>query len=388
MYNFDKLPDRTKTNSLKWMYDDVIPLWVADMDFDTFPGIKEALKRRIDLGAYGYTNTPLKYFEAFRDFWLKRHNVDYKTEWMLFSTGVVPAISSIIRKITSPHDRILVMTPTYNIFFNSIKNNYRTVAQSNLYFDGTEYKIDWKDFEARIKNDVSMLILCNPQNPVGKIWTRGELERIGKICKENDVIVLSDEIHADIVSPGFEYVPFASINDECKDISITCISASKCFNLAGLQGACIVIPNKELRDKVNRGLNTDEVAEGNAFVYDAFIEALTNGEAWLDEVNKYIHNNKIYLRAFLNENLKELKYHFAPATYLAWVDISSVCNDSRLLCNYLRDNALVYFSDGEEYGSDFKEFIRINLATSREVLEEGLNRLVKGINKFKEENNK
>lgn len=386
MYNFDKTADRTKTSSLKWMYDDVIPLWVADMDFDTMPSIKDVLKRRIDLGAYGYTNTPDEYFIAFKDFWYRRHHVEFKTEWMLFSTGVVPAISSIVRKITSPHDRILVMTPTYNIFFNSIKNNQRTVAQTNLYYDGTDYKLDWKDFEARIKNDVSMLILCNPQNPVGKIWTRGELERIGKICKENDVIVLSDEIHADIVSPGYEYIPFASVNDECRDISITCISASKCFNLAGLQGACVVVPNYELRQRVNRGLNTDEVAEGNAFVYDAFIEALNNGDNWLNEVNRYIYNNKLYLRGFLNEYLSELKYEFSNATYLAWVNISKICDDSKKLSLYLRDNALVYVSDGEEYGSDFKDYIRINLATSKEILIEGLNRLLKGINKFKEEN--
>ena len=239
MYNFDIIADRKNVSSLKWENKDVIPMWVADMDFDTMPEVKEAIINRVNLGAFGYTNTPKYYFEAFRDFWIRNHHMDFKVEWMIFSTGVVPAISSIVRKLTNVSDRILVMTPTYNIFFNSILNNNRSVAESVLEYDGMEYKINWKDLEARIKNDVKMLILCNPQNPVGKIWTKGELERLGRICKENNVIVLSDEIHCDIVTPGKEYTPFASVNDDCKDISITLISASKCFNLAGLQGACV-----------------------------------------------------------------------------------------------------------------------------------------------------
>jgi cystathionine beta-lyase len=388
MYNFDKTANRLETSSLKWMYPDVLPMWVADMDFDTLDIVKDAIKKRVDLGALGYTNTPDYYFDAFRDFWIKRHHVDFKKEWMIFSTGVVPAISSIVRRVTKINDRVLVLTPTYNIFFNSIINNHREVSQSDLIYDGKEYKIDWKDFEARIKNGVRMLILCNPQNPVGKIWSRGEIERIGKICYENNVVVLSDEIHCDIVTPGMEYIPFASVNDINKQISITCISASKCFNLAGLQGACVVIPNEKIRKLVNRGLNTDEVAEGNAFVYDAFSVALNKGEAWLDEMNKYVYNNKKILRNFLNENLKDLDYHFGDATYLAWVDCKRITDDTKFLCEYLKDKAKVYFSYGEEYGVNFKTFIRINLATSKENVIEGLNRLLKGINLYKEEYNK
>ncbi|MBQ7642122.1 MAG: pyridoxal phosphate-dependent aminotransferase [Acholeplasmatales bacterium] len=385
MYNFDKIADRLNTSSLKWMYKDVLPMWVADMDFDTMPEVKEAIKKRVDLGAFGYTNTPNYFYEAFRDFWKRNHHVDFKTEWMIFSTGVVPAISSIVRKLTKVGDRIMVMTPTYNIFFNSILNNNRDVAQTDLEYDGKEYKINWKDFEARIKNNVKMLILCNPQNPVGKIWSKGELLRIGKICRENNVIVLSDEIHCDIVTPGMEYIPFSSVSEECMNISITCLSASKCFNLAGLQGACVVIPNEKIRKLVNRGLNTDEVAEGNAFVYDAFTVALNKGDLWLKEMNQYVYNNKKYLKSFLNENLKELDYHFGDATYLAWVDVSKICDDGNMLCEYLKAKSKVYFSYGEEYGKSFKGFIRINLATSLDNVKEGLNRLLIGINKFKEE---
>jgi cystathionine beta-lyase len=381
MYNFDKCADRKNTSSLKWMYDDVLPMWVADMDFDTLPEVKDAIKKRCDLGALGYTNTPLEYFISFKNFWLRHHHVDIDTNSMIFSTGVVPAISSIVRKITNVGDKILVITPTYNIFFNSIINNQRIPIETDLYLDNNEYKLDFNDFDNKIK-EAKMLILCNPQNPVGKIWTKEELKKISKICKDNNVIILSDEIHSDIVNPGKEYNSLLLIDDN-KDNNIICISASKCFNLAGLQGACVVVENEDLRKKVNRGLNTDEVAEGNVFVYDSFISALNNGDKWLEEMNQYIYNNKLYLKEFLDNNIKEFKYNIADSLYLAWVDVSDLCIDGLFLCNYLKDKAKVYFSYGEEYGKSFKGFIRINLATSKDNLKEGLNRLLNGVNQYK-----
>lgn len=384
MYNFDKCANRLNVSSLKWMYKDVLPMWVADMDFDTLRDVKDAINRRVELGALGYTKTPKEYFIAFRDFWKRHHHVDINIDSMIFSTGVVPAISSIVRKLTNVGDKIMVITPTYNIFFNSILNNKREPIETDLYFDGKEYKLNFTDFENKIKSGVKMLILCNPQNPVGKIWNIDELGRIAKICKENNVIVLSDEIHSDIVNPGREYNSSLLI-DDFNDNLVVCISASKCFNLAGLQGACVVVPNEGLRKLVDRGLNTDEVAEGNAFVYDAFISALNNGDTWIKEMNEYVYNNKKYLKEFLSNNIKELKYEIADALYLAWVDVSSVCEDGLFLCNYLKDNANVYFSYGEEYGKSFKGFIRINLATSLENVKEGLNRLLIGINKYKKE---
>jgi cystathionine beta-lyase len=387
MYNFDKCADRKDVSSLKWMYDDVLPMWVADMDFDTLPEVKDAIKKRCDLGALGYTNTPLEYFISFKNFWLRHHHVDIDTNSMIFSTGVVPAISSIVRKITNVGDKILVITPTYNIFFNSIINNQRIPIETDLYLDNNEYKLDFNDFENKIKSGIKMLILCNPQNPVGKIWSIDELKKISKICKDNNVIILSDEIHSDIVNPGKEYNSLLLIDDN-KDNNVICISASKCFNLAGLQGACVIVEDEDLRKKVNRGLNTDEVAEGNVFVYDAFIAALNNGDTWLNEMNQYVYNNKLYLKEFLDKNIKEFKYNIADSLYLAWVDVSDLCEDGLFLCNYLKDNAKVYFSYGEEYGKNFKGFIRINLATSFNNVKEGLNRLLIGVNKYKKEFNK
>ena len=382
MYNFDKIAKRENVSSLKWMYDDVILMWVADMDFDTLDVVKEAINKRVELGALGYTNTPKEYFVAFKNFFKRHHNIDIDIDNMIFSTGVVPAISSMVRSLTNVGDKIMVMTPTYNIFFNSILNNKRIPVETNLYYDGKEYKIDFNDFENKIK-DSKMLILCNPQNPVGRIWTKDELEKIGDICNKYNVIVLSDEIHCDIVTPGMKYVPFISVNDICKNISVTCVSASKCFNLAGLQGALVIINNKELYKKANRGLNTDEVAEGNVFVYDAFIAALNNGDEWLEKMNKYVYENKLYLKDFLEKNIPSMKYHFGDATYLAWVDVSQITDDGYKFCEYLKDNFKVYFSYGEEYGKSFKGFIRINLATSRKNVIEGLNRLLKGVKDFK-----
>ena len=387
MYNFDKYIDRKNTSSLKWMYDDVLPMWVADMDFDTLQDVKDVIKKRVELGAFGYTNCKDDYFIAFKDFWLRHHHVDIDISSMIFSTGVVPAISSIVRKLTSVGDKILVLTPTYNIFFNSIINNNRIPLECDLYLDNKEYKLNYNDFEDKIKLGAKMLILCNPQNPVGKIWSIDELNYIFKICEDNNVIILSDEIHSDIVNPGKEYNSSLLI-DYNKNNLIVCISASKCFNLAGLQGACVIVENEELRKKVNRGLNTDEVAEGNVFVYDAFISALNNGDTWLNEMNQYVYNNKLYLKEFLDNNIKEFKYNIADSLYLAWVDVSDLCSDGLFLCNYLKDNAKVYFSYGEEYGKNFKGFIRINLATSLDNVKEGLNRLLIGVNKYKKEFNK
>ena len=381
MYNFDEISDRCNVNSLKWENDDVIPMWVADMDFDTLPDIKDAIRKRLDIGALGYTNTPKEYYLAFHDFWLRNHDIDLDISNMIFSTGVVPAISSIVRKLNNKGDKITILTPTYNIFFNSIINNGLIPLESKLEFINREYRINYIDLENKLKES-KMLILCNPLNPVGKIWDKDELIKIGNLCLKYNVIILSDEIHCDIITPGLKYIPLLSLKG-FNDITITCISASKCFNLAGLQGALVVVPNLDLKKKVERGLNTDEVAEGNVFVYDAFISALNNGDLWLKEMNEYVYENKLYLKEFINKNLPELDYHYGDATYLAWVDVSKITDDGFELCEYLKNKHKVYFSYGEEYGHDFKAFIRINLATSKKILIEGLNRLLKGIKEYK-----
>ncbi len=230
---------------------------------------------------------------------------------------------------------------------------------------------------------VSLMILCNPENPVGKLWSHEELEKIGYLANKYNVLVLSDEIHCDIVSPNKEYIPFASINDTNRYNSITCISASKCFSLAGLQGACVVVPNKNLRHKVWRQINTDEVGECNSFVCETFIECLTKGEEWIKEMNEYVYNNKMYAKEFFKNNLSKALYIDSDSLYLIWVDVSAYSADSDKLSKFLLENYKVHISSGASYGEGSKSFIRINLATSFSLVKEGLSRIAKGINAYK-----
>ena len=269
MYDFDKLTDRSGTLSYKWdVKDTELPMWVADMDFEVAPPIKRAITERAEHGIFGYTMTPDAFFEAVSEYWARRHGYRIPTEHMIYSNGVVAAISSIVRKLTTPAENVLIQAPVYNIFYNSIVNNGRNVLSSDLVYDGTGYSIDFEDLERKLAlPQTSLMILCNPHNPVGRIWSREELARIGALCRKHGVTVLSDEIHCDITSPDTDgYVPFASVNEECRDISVTAVAASKTFNIAGLQSACLFAADPVTRHKVWRGVNTDEVGEPNAMI--------------------------------------------------------------------------------------------------------------------------
>jgi cystathionine beta-lyase len=386
MYDFSHIANRRNTFSLKWdVKDNELPMWVADMDFETPDFILESLKETISIKNFGYKNIPAHYFKSFKDFWARRHNFIMDEKDMIFSTGVVPAISSIVRKVTSVGEKVLVTTPCYNIFFNSIVNNGRFIETSELVLKDNEYYIDFLDLEKKLSDpQVSLFILCNPENPVGRIWTEEELVKIGELCKKYNVIVLSDEIHCDIVNPKFKYIPFASVNETNKEISITCMSASKCFSLAGLQGALVYVSNPKLHHLVWRGLNTDEVAEANAFVANAFISALDNGDLYLEELNKYIQNNKDYAREFIKNNIKEFNVRESNATYLLWVDVSGLTSDARLFTDFLRRHTGLFITPGEEYGKNGVSYVRINLGTSLDIVKDGMSRLKNGVDLFKE----
>ena len=264
-YDFDKITDRSGTNSEKWNVSaNELPMWVADMDFEAAPAIISALEKRLKNGVFGYSYIPDEWYAAYIDWWKRRHDFEIKKEWLIFATGVIPALSSIIRKLTTPAEKVLIQTPVYNIFFNSIRNNGRVPLESPLILKDGRYEIDFEQLEKDLSDpQTSLMLLCNPQNPGGRIWTRDELIKIADLCKKYDVRVVADEIHCDIVAPGHEYIPFASVSDTASEISVTCISASKAFNIAGLQSAAVFAENKSIRHKVWRGLNTDEVAEPN-----------------------------------------------------------------------------------------------------------------------------
>ncbi len=380
-YHFSKLTNRYNTHSLKWdVESDELPMWVADMDFETAPEIIDALHQRVNHGIFGYNIVPDEYFESIQNWWSSYHHYEMKKEWMMFCTGVVPAISSIVRKITTVGENVLIQSPVYNIFYNSIVNNGRHVLSSDLIYDGNEYHIDFHDLEVKLAMpQTTLMILCNPHNPIGKIWDHKTLQRIGELCAKHHVIVLSDEIHCDITSPNHEYVPFASVSQTNLMNSITCIAPTKAFNLAGLQTACIVAANPILYQKVNRGINTDEVAEPNSFAVAASIAAFQKGKPWLDELKVYIHNNKQIAIQFIQNYLPQLHVIPSQATYLLWIDCSDISDDSVELVEFIRRKTGLYLSDGYEYGENGKCFIRMNVACPVSRLKDGLTRLQTGI---------
>lgn len=266
-FDFDKVSDRSGTYSLKWdIKDGELPMWVADMDFETAPCITSAIERRAKHGIFGYTIIPDEWYNAYISWWKNRHGTELRKDGLMFCTGVIPAISSIVRKITTPAEKVVIQTPVYNIFCNCIENNGRQVLENRLIYGNNAYRMDYDDLEQKLADpQTTLMILCNPQNPAGRIWSREELEKVGVLCKKHGVTVISDEIHCDITEPGKQYVPFASINDDCRDSSITLISPTKAFNIAGLQTAAISVPSPRLRHKVWRAINTDECAEPNVF---------------------------------------------------------------------------------------------------------------------------
>lgn len=317
-YDFDKEIDRKNTNSLKWdVGENELPMWVADMDFETAPEIQAAIRKRADHGVFGYSTVPEEWYQAYIGWWERRHDFQMERDWLIFCTGVVPAISSMVRKLTTPAEKVLVMTPVYNIFFNSIVNNGRQVQESRLKYDGTAYQINFEDLEQKLADpQTTMMVLCNPHNPIGKIWDKETLERIGELCWKYHVVAVSDEIHCDLTSPGCAYIPFASVSEHCRENSITCLAPTKAFNLAGLQTAAVAVPNTNLRHKVWRGLNTDEAAEPNAFAVDAAVAAFTQGEAWLDALRNYVQANRRKVTEYVQAQIPGIQVVPSEATYL------------------------------------------------------------------------
>lgn len=383
-YDFDTPVNRRHTDSLKWdVAEGTLPMWVADMDFRTAPEICEALAARLEHGVFGYNIVPDEWYSAIQNWWNTRHHFLMEKDWLLFCTGVVPALSSIVRKMTTVGENVLIQTPVYNIFFNSILNNGRHVLESPLQYDGSRYSIDYDDLEEKMADpQTTIMILCNPHNPVGKIWDTETLARIGHLAAKHHVLVVSDEIHCDITDPGKEYIPFASVNEECRSNSITCIAPTKTFNLAGLQTAAVCVPDPYIRHKVNRGLNTDEMAEPNAFAIPAAIAAFTKGGSWLDALREYLYENKKAVGVFLKERLPMLKLVPSEATYLLWIDCGKLCDDAQNLQKFLRKEAGLYVSSGAQYGQTGKSFLRLNIACPKSTLAEGLERLAGGIEKY------
>lgn len=377
MYDFDTVIDRRNTASLKW---DVgpgeLPMWVADMDFMAAPEIREALAERVCHGVFGYSVVPEEWARAIAGWWRRRHGLEIAPEWLTFCTGAVPAISSIVRKLTTPNENVLILTPVYNIFFNSIVNNGCRALECPLTYDVGRYEIDWIDLEAKLADpQTTLMILCNPHNPVGRIWDKKTLARIGELCAIYGVTVISDEVHCDLTDPGLSYTPFTAASQTCRDISVSCIAPTKAFNIAGLQTAAVMVPNPRLHHRVWRALNTDEVAEPNAFAVAATVAAFERGEAWLDALRAYICENKQTVKRFLEAELPALRLTESQATYLLWIDCAAITDDTDALTESIREKTGLYLSAGAQFGGNGRQFVRMNIACPRSVLMDGLNRL-------------
>lgn len=385
-YDFDQPVDRRNTHSLKWdVKEHELPMWVADMDFQVAPEIRTAIEERAAHGVFGYSIVPKEWYLAYMSWWERRHGFSMEKEWLVFCTGTIPAISSMVRRLTTVGENVLVQTPVYNHFFTSVVNNGRNIVENPLRYDGNLYHMDFEDLERKLSDaQTTLMILCNPHNPVGRIWSREELGQVGELCRKYHVTVISDEIHCDLTSPGKEYIPFASVSESCRNHSITCMAPTKAFNLAGLQTAAVAVPNPNLRHKVWRGLNTDEVAEPNSFAVEAAVAAFTKGEAWLDALRVYIQENKNYVENFLKKEVPQIRPVPSEATYLLWLDCRKMQGCATEFTQYLREYTGLYLSEGRQYGESGSPFIRMNIACPRSRVEDGMKRLSEGARGYEE----
>lgn len=377
-YNFDTPPDRHGTNSYKWDSSDdcaMLPLWVADMDFTTCPAVIEALRKRIEHGIYGYTHVGNDYYNAVISWFSRRHALDIRKEWIIYTSGVVPAISAIIKALTHPGDKVLVQTPVYNCFFSSIRNNGCKMVSNPLVKKDNTYQINYEDLEEKAADpSVKVMLLCNPHNPAGRVWTREELLKIGNICLRHGVTVVSDEIHCELVFSPHIYTPFASICKGFLNNSITCVSPSKAFNLAGLQIANIIATNDIVRQKIDRAINDNEVCDVNPFGITATIAAYNEGEEWLNKLLEYIWGNYTYMKEYCSTYLPDFPIITLEGTYLAWMDCSAMRIPSHQLEELLKEKAHIWLNAGTMYGNEGEGFMRWNLACTRKTLAEALER--------------
>lgn len=388
-YDFSRPTDRRGTDSYKWdsaPEADIIPLWVADMDFETFPGITEALQRRVAHGIFGYTRVPEAYYEAVCRWFGKRHGWHINREDIIYTSGVVPAVSAVIKALTLPGDQVIVQGPVYNCFFSSIRNNGCEMVSNSLIYNKEElrYEIDFDDLERKLKHErARLMLLCNPHNPGGRVWTRDELTRVAELCRKYGVRVVSDEIHCELTLYDNEYVPFGSLPDELSRDSITCCSPSKAFNTAGLQIANIVCRDAEMRNRIDRAININEVCDVNPFGVIALQAAYSDeGYEWLTQLRKYISANYDLLLERFARELPKCKVMRMEGTYLAWIDCSELHISSDEIEEMLMHENKVWVNAGSMYGAEGAAFIRINMACTSELLNEGITRIVNGLGAY------
>lgn len=378
-YDFDKTIDRRATNSYKWdsAPEGALPMWVADMDFRTAPAIIDVLQKRVAHGIFGYTRVPDAYYDAVTSWFSRRHGWDIDREWIIYTSGVVPAVSAVIKALTVPGDKVIVQTPVYNCFFSSIRNNGCEIVSNPLRRTADTYEMDFDALERCAADPrAKVMLLCNPHNPAGRVWTSDELTRLGNICLRNGVTVVADEIHCELVYQGFKYTPFASLSDAFLRRSVTCVSPSKAFNIAGLQIANIVAFDNDLRSRIDKAININEVCDVNPFGVAATIAAYNEGEEWLNQLVDYLHGNYEAMAEFCRRELPEFPITRLEGTYLVWMDCSSLGMSSDALEHALLDDARLWLNAGTMYGAEGEGYMRWNIACPRSVMLDGLNRFL------------
>ena len=394
-YNFDEIVERRGTHCVKWdesPSDEVIPLWVADMDFKAAPAILEAVRKRAEHGVFGYTVVEEDYYAAVINWFRRRHNWRIHREEILYTTGVVPAMSVAIKALTMPGEKVLILSPDYNCFFSSVRNNGCEVLETPLRLVSPpesggaggglknrhpSFEVDFIDFEAKCADEkTTVFLLCNPHNPTGRVWTKEELERMNDICLKHNVKVVSDEIHCELMMPGHTFQPFAAVSEACRKNSVILNSPSKSFNIAGLQIANIIVSNPSWRRRIDRAININEVCDVNPFGPVALIAAYNESEDWIDELNQYLWGNYTVLCDFIGKNLPQWKVCPLEGTYLPWVDVSAMGIPVEELCDRLLREAKVWINPGTMYGPESgKGYVRFNIATQRSRLIEALERI-------------
>jgi len=384
-FHFDEPIDRRGTSCVKWDESpsaDVIPMWVADMDFPVAPAIHEAIKKRAEHSIFGYTIVEEDYYKAVISWFLRRHQWTIQREEILYTTGVIPAMSCAIKALTMPGEKVLILSPDYNCFFSSIRNNGCEVSETILVKDGVSFVVDWEDFEQRCADEkTTVFLLCNPHNPTGRVWSKEELERMNTICMKYGVKVISDEIHGELIMPGYLFQPFATVNDACRQNSVILNSPSKSFNIAGLQTANIICSQPEWRRRIDRAINIHEVCDLNPFGPVALKAAYNESEEWIDELNQYLWDNYQALCQFFEKELPLCKVTQLEGTYLVWLDVTRYSNDVEKLCDDLLTRGKVWVNPGTMYGAESgKGYIRINIACPRSRMMEGLERIKETIN--------
>lgn len=383
---FEKIIDRKGTSSVKWDMtktvfgkEDVLPMWVADMDFLPPAEVTDALKNRLEHGIFGYTFVGEGPAEAITGWVKKRHGWDIHKNWLQYSPGVVPAIGTIIQALTDPGDKVLVQSPVYTPFFNMTEENGRVIENAPLTYENGTYSISFEDFEESLKKGVKVFLLCNPHNPSGRVWTRGELTKMAELCKKYNVIIVSDEIHSDLVYKEHTHIPIASLDESDADKTITLIAPSKTFNLAGLQASAMITPNKDFREKIAGVHKKQGFFTLNTFGITGMEAAYRHGEKWLENILDYLAENAAITKSFIDEHLPDLHLVEPQGTYLLWIDCSKLGLTDDELKERLLEKGRLGLESGPKYGKGGEGFVRMNIACPREILMDGLERLRKAL---------